>query len=91
MLLKKYANGDNCQQIDLVEDMKTIAIANVLKHDRVSVASWLFLIGSLMFGFDATLEILRGITLSAVLHFSASIIFTIGSVLFMPNEVNPNS
>jgi len=69
----------------------TAIIANHPKLDRTSVASWLFLIGSLMFVFDASLEILRGVTLSAVLHFSASIIFTIGSILFMPNEVNPNS
>ncbi|MBD2306358.1 hypothetical protein H6G17_12640 [Chroococcidiopsis sp. FACHB-1243] len=86
MLLKKYANRDNCQAIDLVKSIKSIAIANILnQRDRGSVASWLFLIGSLMFVFDAILEISKGVTLSAVLHFSASIIFTIGSILFMPD------
>ncbi|MGL4619819.1 hypothetical protein [Chroococcidiopsis sp.] len=86
MLLKKYVNGDNCQPIDLVEARKSMAIANILNQlDRASVASWLFLIGSLMFVFDAILEISKGITVSAVLHFSASLIFTIGSVLFMPD------
>ncbi|NHC34031.1 hypothetical protein [Scytonema millei] len=86
MLLKKYVNGDNCQAIDLVESIKSMAIANILNQlDRSSVASWLFLIGSLMFVFDAILEIFKGITVSAVLHFSASIIFTIGSILFMPD------
>ncbi|AFY86869.1 hypothetical protein [Chroococcidiopsis thermalis] len=86
MLLKKYANGDNCQAIDLVKSIKSIAIAKILgRRDRASFASWLFLIGSLMFVFDAILEIFKGITLSAILHFSASIIFTIGSILFMPD------
>lgn len=85
MFLKKYSSDDTFQPIDLLEVIKGVAIANMVhKVDRTSVASWLFLIGSLMFAFDATLEIARGITLSAVLHFSASIIFTIGSVLFMP-------
>ena len=87
MLLKKFANDDNCQSIDLVGAMKSIAIANLLnQRDRTSVASWLFLIGSLIFVFDATFEIARGITLSAVLHLAASIIFTIGSILFMPDS-----
>jgi len=86
MFLKKYSSDDNFQLIDLVEAIKGTAIANILNQiDRASLASWLFLIGSLMFVFDATLEITKGVTLSAVLHFSASIIFTIGSILFMPD------
>jgi hypothetical protein len=53
---------------------------------RESLVSWLFLIGSLIFTLDAVLENLKGISFSSLLHISASILFTIGSILFLPNE-----
>lgn len=56
------------------------------KIDRELFVSWLFLIGSLMFVLDAILENLRGVSFSSLLHLSASILFTIGSVLFIPNN-----
>lgn len=54
--------------------------------NRAVLVSWLFLIGSLMFVLDAVLENARGISFSSLLHLSASILFTIGSVLFIPNN-----
>jgi hypothetical protein len=53
---------------------------------RESLVSWLFLIGSLIFTLDAVLENLKGVSFSSLLHISASILFTIGSFLFLPNE-----
>lgn len=56
------------------------------KIDRESLVSWLFLIGSIMFTFDAVLENVKGISFSSFLHISASILFTVGSVLFIPSN-----
>ncbi|MEM8808261.1 MAG: hypothetical protein AAGF01_19755 [Cyanobacteria bacterium P01_G01_bin.38] len=56
------------------------------KLSREAFVSWLFLIGSLMFVLDAILENVRGVSFSSVLHLVASILFTIGSVLFIPND-----
>lgn len=53
---------------------------------REVFVSWLFLLGSLMFVLDGVLENLRGISFSSLLHISASILFTIGSVFFIPND-----
>ncbi|WP_152532321.1 hypothetical protein [Leptolyngbya sp. Heron Island J] len=53
---------------------------------REAVVSWLFLIGSLMFVLDAVLENTRGVSFSSLLHLLASILFTIGSILFIPND-----
>jgi hypothetical protein len=54
--------------------------------DRETLVSWLFLIGSLIFTLDAILENIKGISFSSLLHISASILFTIGSVLFIPTS-----
>ena len=51
---------------------------------REYLVSWLFLIGSLMFLFDGFLELTEGISIHVVIHIVASILFTIGSVLFIP-------
>jgi hypothetical protein len=56
------------------------------KINREEIVSWLFLVGSLMFVLDAILENARGVSFSSLLHLSASILFTIGSVLFMPGN-----
>lgn len=57
-----------------------------IKMNREALVSVLFLIGSLIFLLDAVLENLRGISFSSMLHLSASILFTIGSVLFIPSN-----
>jgi hypothetical protein len=59
--------------------------------DREALVSWLFLIGSLIFTLDAILENIKGVSFSSILHISASILFTIGSVLFMPSDRSNNS
>lgn len=56
------------------------------KFRREAFVSWLFLIGSLMFVLDTVLENMRGISFSSLLHLLASILFTIGSVLFIPTD-----
>ena len=60
--------------------------SNSGKFSREAFVSWLFLIGSLMFVLDGILENLRGVSFSSVLHLLASILFTIGSILFIPND-----
>jgi hypothetical protein len=87
MLLKKYSIHCEFQQKNLLATIEGGAIANFIKEiDREMLVSWLFLIGSLIFTLDSILEILRGITFSAILHVSASVLFTVGSVLFIPNN-----
>ncbi|MDJ0571001.1 MAG: hypothetical protein QNJ53_18400 [Pleurocapsa sp. MO_192.B19] len=56
--------------------------------DRESLVSWLFLIGSLMFLFDGFLELTEGISIHVAIHIIASVLFTIGSVLFIPTDGN---
>lgn len=59
---------------------------NKQKNSREYLAGWLFLIGSLMFLFDGILELTEGISIHGVIHLSASILFTIGSILFIPTD-----
>jgi hypothetical protein len=54
--------------------------------DMLAFVSWLFLIGSLIFQIDAVLEIIESLSFHAVLHFSAGLLFTIGSVLFVVHD-----
>jgi hypothetical protein len=51
-----------------------------------SLVSWLFLIGSLIFQVDAILELTEGISTHAILHISASCLFTVGSILFVIHD-----
>jgi hypothetical protein len=53
------------------------------ESNLMPLVSWLFLIGSLIFQVDAILELTEGISLHVVLHLSASLLFTIGSILFV--------
>jgi hypothetical protein len=54
--------------------------------DYTLVVSWLFLIGSLLFLLDSSFEIVEGISLHSLIHLSASFLFTVGSVLFIPKK-----
>lgn len=53
----------------------------------MTFVSWLFLIGSLIFQMDALLELMegwsQGLNLHVVFHLSASLLFTVGSLLFV--------
>ena len=49
----------------------------------MTLVSWLFLIGSLIFQMDAIVELTEGMSLHVAFHLSASLLFTIGSVLFV--------
>ena len=53
---------------------------------RVSIASCLFLIGSLMFLFDGFLQLKKGISLHILLYIFASFLFVVGSYLFIPTK-----
>lgn len=67
--------------------IKTTAVTKAGKGiDRFSLVSWLFVIGSVIFTFDSGLELAERISLHSVFHLSASLLFTIGSVLFIPNS-----
>ena len=85
MLLKKYWIDCQSQQRSLLEIVENRA-SSIKSIKREILISWLFLIGSLIFTLDSILEILREVTFSATLHISASVLFTIGSVLFIPNN-----
>jgi thiosulfate reductase cytochrome b subunit len=54
--------------------------------DLMALASWLFLIGSLIFQLDAILELTEGISLHVAFHLSASLLFTAGSILFVMHD-----
>ena len=71
----------NPKNNDLARSIKT---AITLDSDCTSSASWLFFIGSLIFLGDGFLEITEGISIHALLHLSASVLFTVGSALFIP-------
>ncbi|MFM7425843.1 MAG: hypothetical protein ACKO7W_12780 [Elainella sp.] len=53
----------------------------------MTFVSWLFLIGSLIFQLDALLELTeswsQGLNLHVLFHLSASLLFTVGSLLFV--------
>lgn len=53
---------------------------------RVSLASYLFLIGSLMFLLDGFLQLYQGISIHLLLYVCASLLFVIGSYLFIPTK-----
>jgi hypothetical protein len=65
---------------------KTVPQKAKLRIDLMSLVSWLFLIGSLIFQLDAILELTEGISLHVAFHLSASLLFTIGSILFVLHD-----
>ena len=56
------------------------------KIDSTALVSWLFLLGSLLFMFDYGLEIFENISVHSTIHISASLLFTVGSILFLPRN-----
>ncbi|WP_315784791.1 hypothetical protein [Fischerella sp. JS2] len=62
------------------------------KPDNVllTLVSWLFLIGSLIFQIDAIVELTEGFSLHVALHLSASLLFTVGSILFVIHDAQQN-
>jgi hypothetical protein len=53
---------------------------------RVLIASWLFLIGSSLFLFDALSEVASHLSPAALLHLSEGLLFLVGSLFFMPES-----
>ena len=60
--------------------MKFLSVLN-----SMFIASLLFLVGSVIFTFEAILEIMSSISLLSLFHFLACLFFTVGSYLFMHN------
>ena len=75
MTLDKNIPGNN-----LTKSTETVIAGD--RDSRVLV-SWLFLVGSLIFVVDGFLELTEGVSIHALLHLSASLLFTIGSILFI--------
>lgn len=48
------------------------------------IGNWLFFLGSLVFMFDSIAEVIEGISLHSVYHLSGGVLFTIGSIIFIP-------
>ncbi|MGB3403354.1 MAG: hypothetical protein WBA77_11760 [Microcoleaceae cyanobacterium] len=59
---------------------------NKILLNREALVSWLFLIGSLLFLFDGLLELSEGLSIHVANHLIASILFTVGSILFIPTD-----
>lgn len=53
----------------------------------ISLVSWLFLIGSLILLSAETLELIEGVSSDVVLEFLGSLIFVIGSMFFVSQNV----
>ncbi|MEM9536707.1 MAG: hypothetical protein AAF268_12545 [Cyanobacteria bacterium P01_A01_bin.3] len=70
----------NMSEVESAEEIQSPTVG------RERLVSWLFLVGSLLFVLDGVLENLQGVSLSSVLHISASLLFTVGSLLFMPQR-----
>ncbi|MDJ0589831.1 MAG: hypothetical protein QNJ72_07515 [Pleurocapsa sp. MO_226.B13] len=92
MLPEKHSNTNTYQQkskfVTVIHPEKLTAITTTEESDRASLVSWLFLIGSLMFLFDGLIELTEGISIHVLLHLPASVLFVIGSVLFIPTDKN---
>ncbi len=56
--------------------------------DREFLVALLFLLGSILFLCDGLIELYEGISIHAFLHLPASLMFVIGSFLFMPTDNN---
>lgn len=80
MTLDKNIPGNN-----LTESAERVIASD---RDPSVLVSWLFLVGSFIFLVDGFLELTEGISLHALLHLSASFLFTIGSILFIPQSKN---
>ena len=82
MLSPKFKNNNLARSIRMVITLGTLG------SDRTSLVSWLFLVGSLIFLADGFLELSESISIHALLHLTASVLFTIGSALFIPQGEN---
>ena len=87
---KKHLNTRTHQQqskfVTVIHPEITATTTTAKNSDQASLVSWLFLIGSLMFLFDGLIELTEGISIHVFLHLPASVLFVIGSVLFMPTD-----
>ena len=88
---KKHITNKTHQQkskfVTVIHPEKLTPITTTEKNSyRESLISWLFLIGSLIFFFDGLIELTESISIHVFLHLPASVMFVVGSVLFMPTD-----
>jgi hypothetical protein len=88
MLPEKHFTNNTQQQKNkfvtvIHPELTTITTEEKVAIDRASLVSWLFLIGSLIFMADGILELTEGISVHAIFHNTASLLFTIGSIFFL--------
>ena len=93
MLPEKHVTNKTHQQkskfVTVIHPEKLTAITTTEENsDRASLISWLFLIGSLMFLFDGLIELTEGMSIHVFFHLPASVMFVIGSILFIPTDKN---
>ncbi|MEM9509688.1 MAG: hypothetical protein AAGA16_18745 [Cyanobacteria bacterium P01_E01_bin.35] len=83
---KQIANKTHQQRskfVTVIHPEKLTSIPDEKENiDRTTLVSWLFLIGSLIFLFDGFVELTEDISLHAIFHNLASLLFTIGSIFF---------
>ena len=85
-----FCSGNALSSIDILEaiDIKKTRdkpTGYIPMDKRIFIASWLFLIGSMLFTVDAITEIADSLSLMSSLHLSESILFLAGSLFFMPD------
>jgi len=84
---KKSVSNINHQQKSTLELEKiTNKISKML--EREFLVAFLFLVGSILFFFDGLIQLAEGISIHAVLLLPASLMFVVGSYLFMPTDKN---
>ncbi len=83
-LIKIIRSRNSTNNVSQTE--KKVKITKLL--DREFLVALLFLLGSILFLCDGLIELSEGISIHAFLHLPASLMFVIGSFLFIPTDNN---
>ena len=81
--LGKVIHPQNFTKIRSTTKEKDI-ISTIL--DREFLVALLFLVGSFFFLVDGLIELAEGLSIRVFLHITASLMFVVGSYLFMPTD-----
>lgn len=96
---KPVANQNNQQQSKLGKVIRSQDFANITSTtkekdiiatilDQEVIVALLFTIGSFLFLVDGLIELTEGISIRVFLHITASLMFVVGSYLFIPTNKN---
>lgn len=80
-----FANQKHQQKSKLI---KVFRSKTIKLFDREFLVALLFLLGSILFLCDGLIELAEGISIHVFLHIPASLMFVVGSYLFMPTTDN---